>query len=322
MQDEDYVAKLPAVVALAGIAGTCGFSLMTVACFWNRQNIGVGCIGAISLIMSLGMLLAYLNCRIWYDVQHFIVGNIAGLKREYQYSDITGMRFEYQETYLFVGKRRITLTGPSHMEFLDYAQSRYRTARGHAIKVLPFRRDDLFRGHIMGARDILIAQGLVAMLPIILLGYLGWNCWKDFHPVANAAVFSEIESNDDEITLYSVDGKQYTLPFIADDFDITLLENMCKEGKEAELLGNYFHVDSGETVMHIYAMRYDGEDIVRWEDTKEFLVDYNIELALMGIGFGLIWFLFCVCSVIVGRNPRKYPKLVKFFFKEECIRYF
>ena len=53
------------------------------------------------------MVLGYLNCRVYYDEREFVSKNIFGKKRRYNYSEITGIRINENDSYIYVGKKKI-----------------------------------------------------------------------------------------------------------------------------------------------------------------------------------------------------------------------
>lgn len=91
----------------------------------------------LSLFSILGIILiiAFCNCRIQYGEDTFCAKNFFGAKNEYRYSDITAVKDNEHECYLYMGKRRIMIDEMSigGREFLAYAAKRYHEINGTEI---------------------------------------------------------------------------------------------------------------------------------------------------------------------------------------------
>ena len=61
------------------------------------------------LLSSMGVILiiAYLNCRITYDDEGFVAKNFFGKKRKFTYDQVTAIKENAHESYIFIGKHKV-----------------------------------------------------------------------------------------------------------------------------------------------------------------------------------------------------------------------
>lgn len=117
--------------------------------------------------------------------------------------------------------------------------------------------------------------------------------------------------------------KEYNRAFIAYKYkgDIAEIEKLCDSEKKFDV---YAHLYSGNRAPKDYVIKelsYNGKVFYSFEDA---LNSQKRTWILFSLFDGLVAMLFTtllVLSVIVGRNPQKHPKLIKIFFRNECINY-
>ena len=66
--------------------------LMNMAVHEQDSNPWVAMGFLVFVLMGVSLILAWINYRIWYDSSGFIIRNVLGVRRDYTYSDITGLR--------------------------------------------------------------------------------------------------------------------------------------------------------------------------------------------------------------------------------------
>lgn len=108
------------------------------------------------VLMGVSLILAWINYRIWYDSSGFIIRNVLGVRRDYTYSDITGLREYPKEARLYFGKRHITLdtTDAPQKMFLERVKLHYAAIHdGQSVPYVPPRIDP-FHGHIINPEEL------------------------------------------------------------------------------------------------------------------------------------------------------------------------
>ena len=289
-------------------------------------------IGACSLFLLLGLvsMIAWHNCVISYDDQGFISKTFFGKKRTFSYRDITGY-YGQMDTYLFCGKHKIAIDGhaKNKEEFLSLANQKYRAIHhGHTIPFIK-KRFDIFNGHVEHSTEILTAYlvvfGFLAACFALVL-FTSFRTVNEQNTQYFTTAFTGYKVDDDDLWLYPAEGDT---PFVVRQY----LEKM-------EQIDALFPLCNGQTAFHVYAERSpssskskeetsylvwnlsdsNGRTFLSFENAMSHRTD---NLPLVCTVFGIItltWAAFVVCSIIVGRNPKKYGRrIVRLFFKDGYI---
>lgn len=111
----DDVLILDSYILKAGILGFVIFAFAaTAACVVNES---AWLVLLFSVFMFLGMLLivAWCNCRIYYNSEIFIVKNLLGSIYRYTYHDVTTIRYTILGDVIVYADRRIALIDVAHV---------------------------------------------------------------------------------------------------------------------------------------------------------------------------------------------------------------
>ena len=102
------------------------------------------------------MVLGYLNCRVYYDERGFVSKNIFGKKRRYNYSEITGIRINENDSYIYVGKKKILIDkfAVGGNDFIKYARDKYYNIYRKGIPAEPPNKKDIFNGNIKTQKSL------------------------------------------------------------------------------------------------------------------------------------------------------------------------
>lgn len=274
-------------------------------------------------VLGAVLVIAYLNCRIWYDDDGFTHKNFWGVKRRYKYTDIAAINEHFDDTYLYVGKRRIVIDWLSlgNRDLIILANKKYKESYGKPIPKTKKLKYDIFNGHISDPGGILVAFVLgylvIIILAILIVSIIWDNPFSNFETVQ--ASFSSCYRDDEDINLMSVDGDKYIIRFVPEEYDTKKIEAIC----------------DGYTVLDVQVKRYTSKDkspyylvksiyknkieIISKNEISEFQKNRNFVFIWFPIGFFILWSGCTVVSIIVGRNPKKYAKYVKLFFKPGYI---
>ena len=152
---------------------------------------------------------------------NFTVKNFFGIKRHYTYYDVTGIRENTHETFLFVGKRRIMIDEFSigGKEFIVQVKKKYSALHGR--KMLPRipRKFDLFNGHIPDAGNVLFA---LVLATVGMIGFVIFTIHATYAPctpdntVKHTVSFKSHSLTADEIRLHATNGQLYAIRFFDD----------------------------------------------------------------------------------------------------------
>ena len=177
--DNPQPAILPDFCLTLGCVGTIlfgGFTIMAIIAIITESP-GKSFILSVTIIVlffvsCLLMLMAYINCRIWYDERTILVKNIWGIKHEYTYRDIIGRCGDLKESYLLLGYKKLEISSPSRMAFFQYVCSRYEELYGQAVPFVDpdeYVRNVLFKEKAKKYIVYIIIFVLVAFLFVSLL---------------------------------------------------------------------------------------------------------------------------------------------------------
>lgn len=160
--------------------------LMNMAVHEQDSNPWVAMGFLVFVLMGVSLILAWINYRIWYDSSGFITRNVLGVRRDYTYSDITGLREYPKEARLYFGKRHITLdtTDAPQKMFLERVKLHYAAIHdGQSVPYVPPRIDP-FRGHIINPESWVIYFAAIFVFVIGICVYV----YIAFRPVSSDAL--------------------------------------------------------------------------------------------------------------------------------------
>lgn len=312
-----------------GILGTvCGipFLLLALISFLKEE---LGAALCFLLLASLGgaMIVGYFNCRITYDSSGFTAKNFLGIKGRFTYDQITGIKRNVNEIFLYVGKRRYMVDGIAvgGGEFLLFAAKQYRTLNnGSSIPMIQNSKRDLFHGNVESPGEFLFVYILIG---VVCVGFLIFVVCEVFVPsnpgntIEQEVCFASCQVKEDRICFRSVDRKLYKISFFDEEIDLQEMDRLCDGESLLTVYGKEYTPDDGEDYFEIKAIYHNDEEILSFSDTDRLHRQEYWPLVLMGLLFCMIWGAYVAGSVIVGRNPQRYSKkTIKLFFKDGYVK--
>lgn len=274
--------------------------------------------------MSGSLIVAYRNCRIWYDEEGFTASYFLGCRRHFTYDEIESIEGLNRDVKLKVRgcTVRVDEAAVGRREFLSYARKRYRT--GHGGKPIPAvqnRKWDIFNGHVDNPGEFLAAYVFISLffpvLIIILLFVSGPTPVEEMAAFTGPLEYASIEDND---LLLRGNGRELEIW----DYQNTLTDpeaflQRCRIGETFHAAYRTVTNDDGEITD--YSVEYIEDLRGRIWITPE--AAYRNRMTDTVLLFGvmeLIWLLICGMSIYVGRNPRKFSKkVIRLFFKEGYV---
>ena len=93
-------------------------------------------------LFGVFIMLGYFNCRIYYDDDGFTHRNIIGIKKRYDYADVSGIRKSEKQTYVFVGKKKILVDAfaVGGHDFIKFINRKYNQIYGKMFRTYPLRK--------------------------------------------------------------------------------------------------------------------------------------------------------------------------------------
>ena len=106
-QAEEGKVFLPKLLAILGVICFGIFIIPAIITAFLGEQLWIPIL--FLLLSSLGMVLivAFVNCRITYDEEGFVAKNFFGKKRKFTYDQVTAIKENAHESYIFMGKHKV-----------------------------------------------------------------------------------------------------------------------------------------------------------------------------------------------------------------------
>lgn len=318
--------RLPKVQSYIG--GVCGllFLIPTVLCALSEKQDEVYLsLGFLFFVLLAAVIVVlYINQRIEYDELAFTVKDFFGRTRRYDYSEITSLDVNVNDVTVRVGRKKISVDLMSE-GFEDFLRNANRGYRHHHRKGIPPRdkEKDIFRGNIRGSDELLLGYiiGTVVIFAIsVFLCFMPFVEDDETTTDLRETTFISYRYEENDIRFTAADGFEYELRNYDDSTDIASIIELCDSGESISVYCNKVNPKSGEDYYSINAIKLGDRTVLSFEETNRLRRNNNMFAIPFAIGFVIFWILTLVMTVIVGRNPQKYKKLVPLFFKGEYVK--
>lgn len=335
---QERVVVLPKLFFVIGLIGGGFFLIPIVVLLHNNDSSWEIVLFLFFFLLAASICVAYLNCRITYDEDHFTAKNFWGFKRSYRYQDIT--LIEGQTTVkIHIGKRivRIDEFATGKDQFLLFARTQYKkyyknknvskTIPADSPELVRKRKRSLFLGHVENPGKFIFVYLLIYAL---LIGSLVFGI-VDSTPKSpedfeyRSIVVDQYELDRNRLILYPAGS--------ADKYRIVGYDKVLADADRfLELCANAerFSVGFCRNALHSKSAPYSIEHIIGADGTvyltPEAVYQYRFgsvgQIGLIAVlgGMILLWTVFVVFSIRVGRHPERYSKkTIGLFFRSDYI---
>jgi len=177
----EHVIRRHLYCLVIGIIGIVGFtSLFLLASHAKDFKPWYSIVFIIFIILSVSLILTYINWRIYYNNKEFTVRNTLGISRTYRYDQITGIRYD-KDVALYCGKKKIMIdiVTANRVQFLRHCNRQYKKHTG-SNGWIPYAepKNDIFKGNIDGGIFVII----IYIFMIIFLTFALVKEILDFNP--------------------------------------------------------------------------------------------------------------------------------------------
>ena len=318
---------LPKFFAILGAITSSVFLVPAIITAFSDEEVWVPvCFLAFSLLGAT-LIIAFMNCRISYDDDGFLAKTFFGIKRKFTYDQITAIKENLHETFIYIGKRRVMVDEYSigGKEFIGFAGKKYSAFHGGRSIPRANRKNDIFKGNVTDTTSIIFAYILGT---VCIIGFFIFIVFEIYVPktenntIEQKVSFVSCTTERDALVLLSSDSQVYKIQYIDDQFDRQAIKRICLPGTWVTAYSLECKPKYEDKFYSVQAIKYNDKFILGFEETNRLDLQENQVLIFFPIFFFLLWILFIIFSIKIGRNPEKYSKrVIRMFFKEGSIKY-
>lgn len=317
---------LPKFFVLSGLITSSVFLIPAIITAFSDEPIWIPILLAAFSLLGATLMIAFVNCRISYDEEGFIVKNFFGIKRKFTYDQVTAIWENMHEDYIYIGKRKVMIDGFSAggTEFIAYVRKIYSTI--HNGQALPqIRKHDIFNGNVKDASSIMFAYVMISVIIVAFAIFV--VCHIFFTPstidntVEQEVIFESCDIREDEIFLITSDNQLYKIKLIGEGINTEEIESIC-DGKTIVTTYSKEVAPDDEEDYLIKAILNDDTYLLSFEETNRLYREEYWPMVFIPVVLAILWGSVIAVSIIVGRNPKKYSKkVVRLFFKDGYVKY-
>ncbi len=320
---------LPGLFGIMGIIVSTLFTVPMIITAFISETICGAVVCLVFSLLGVALVIAFVNCRIEYNEKGFSARSFFGIKREYTYNQVDAIKENMHESYIIAGKRKIMIDefAVGGRGFITFVKKQYRKLNdGQSLPVVRKSKRDIFNGNVMNAGGFLFFYIFMSVLLIGFGIFMTYHIW--FNPVsADNTVKREITLEarvieDNKYAFTTSQGELYKIDYWNERTNRKDIENLCDGSTELTVFVKEIKTKQGTAdYWSIEEIRYDSTVILSFEESNRLYKKNSAPYIFIPISFIIFWGLYITGSVIVGRNPVKYRKLVKLFFRKESINY-
>lgn len=321
-----YLPKFPVVLGL--ITSTI-FLIPTIITAFSDEPIWVPIIFFAFSLLGACFIIAFVNCRIFYDDDGFVAKSFFGVKRKFTYDQVTAIKKNMHESYIYIGKRKVMIDEFSvgGIEFLTYVRKRYRTIHnGQALPQIQKNKHDIFNGNVEDVFGFMFAYIMISVIIIALAIFFIWYIYFTPSTIDNTVEqqvsFTSCINKSDEIVLTSSDNKLYKISIVGEGLNVEEIKSICDGKTIVTTYSKEITPDDEDDYYSIKAILDGNTYLLSFDETNRWHREEYWTLIFFPVVFAIIWGAYVAGSIIVGRNPKKYSKeVIKLFFKDGYVKY-
>ena len=315
------------LVLIVGIVCTAFFGFCAVASFMTEAFGLVPITFLAFAALGVALIVSYVNQKITYNPDGFVVTSFFGKKQSYSYRDVTAFLNDGKNLKLYIGKKKITLDESfvGKRDFISFVQKQYsKYNNGEALPKALTNPRDLFNGKIADSGSMLFAY--IMMLALCLAGViLVLVIMKPY----SAEV---LEYKNLRFDYCAIDDKALQLYVQGDDMPYEVPEYEKTMAKSEELISAYRNGESFYVGYEAFpdaddpyyrAVTIEGSDgtvYLSLDESNEYQKKNKAQIMMLFGGLLLFWIFWSIAAVYVGRNAEKFSlRFLSLFFKKSYI---
>ena len=328
-QAEKGKVYLHKFLAILGTIGSAIFLIPAIITVFLDEPLWVPIIFLALASLGASLIIGFINCRISYYEEGFVAKNFLGIKRKFTYDQVTAIKENLRESYIYMGERRVMVDqlAIGGDEFIKLVKKKYRTMHdGQSLPKIHKTKYDLFNGNVTDAGGALFAYILVAVLligfVIFIVVFTYFSPSNVNNTIEQSVSFISCKANQEEVVLTSADKHIYVIRFVDEKFTSRDIQAICDGETVVTAYSTEVTPEDADDYYSVKAIVHNGRYLLGFEETNRFHSQEYWPLIILALGMLLFWGVYIAVSIMVGRNPRKFSKkFVRLFFKDGYIKY-
>ncbi len=322
------LVRLHKFILIFGVITSVIFLIPASICFFVDKMIVETIVFSCFSLLGVAMIIAYFNCRIKYDEQGFCSKSFFGIKNNYTYSQVTGIKKNPHETIIILGKKRVMIDEFSvgGKAFITYLKKMYNISHnGKPIPSVRKSKADPFNGHVKDPGGFIAAFVIATLVIVSLAGVFLWDSFHKFTPentIKHTVSFDSYTVSDGDIILNHSGNERFEINHAGDFKIVPMLDSIFDGKTTVTVYSKKYTPDDEPEYYSVKAILRDSNYVLTFDETRELNKQAKLPLLWFPIIILAAWFGVAACTVIVGRNPKKFGKrIVRLFFKDGYINY-
>jgi len=323
---EKGTVYLPKFFAILGTVTSAILIIFAIISVFTDEPIWVPILFLLFSLLGVTLVVAFVNCRISYDEEGFVAKNLFGIKRKFKYDQVTAIKENTRENYIYIGRRSVMIDEVSigGSDFIKLVKKKYRTM--HDGQSLPLYKTthDIFNGNVSDVGEFLFIYTLIA---VIAIGFLIFAVYYTYftpstarNTIKQSVSFVSCDAKE-EIILISSDEQIYKIRFADEQFNAEDIQAICDGKTMVTAYSKEVTPDDGDNYYSIKAIVYNDNYLLSFEETNRFHSQENWPFVVFAAALCFSWGAFVIGSVIVGRTPQKFSRgIVRLFFKDGYVK--
>ena len=327
-QAEDGQVYLPKFVAILGSIISAIFFIPSVITAFSDEPLWVPIL--FLLLSSLGatFIIAFVNRRISYDQEGFVYKSFFGIKRKFTYEQVTAIKENMYEKFLYVGKRRLMVDELSigGDDFIKLVKKKYRTMHdGKSLPKIDKTKPDIFNGNVQDVGGFLFTYISVGVMVVGFLIFVVYSAYAPSTPnntIEESTSFVAFEESEEEIVLTSSDHRIYKICFIDEQFQAKDILTLCDGKTVVTTYSTEVNSKYEDSYYALKAVKCNDDYVLSFDETNRLHRQENTLIVIIAVVMCLVWGGVVMISIIIGRHPQRFSKrVIGLFFKDGYVKY-
>ena len=108
-ETETEEVHLPNFFLILGLICSVIFLIPTIITAFLAEPIWIPIIFFTLSLIGSCFIIAFANCRVYYDEDGFVAKNFFGIKRKFTYDQVTAIKENMHEDYIYIGKSKVMI---------------------------------------------------------------------------------------------------------------------------------------------------------------------------------------------------------------------